>query len=123
MTKITIKRVLFFLIFISMIWFIMHQYWQSKPASEKWLYLFGNVARDYAGNVLGPGRGTNIPVPAKLSGSEIVLQDGFVTFSPRREPGLNLAFSPAGVPPGAGPAGRSWSALGDGWYLLKSSTQ
>jgi len=123
MTKITLKRVLFFLIFISMIWFIMHQYWQSKPSSEKWLYLFGNVARDYAGNVLGPGRGTNVPVPEKLSGSEIVLQDSFVTFSPRQEPGLNLAFSPDGVPPGVGPAGQFWSALGDGWYLLKSSTQ
>lgn len=119
MMKLTTKRVLFFLLFIFMIGLMMNQYWQSKPASEKWLYLFGAQARDYAGNVLGPGRGTNVPVPEELSGSEVIVFDSFVTFSTRQGPGLTLAFSPVGVPAGEESGGRSWSALGDGWYLLK----
>jgi hypothetical protein len=115
----TAKRVLFFLLFIFLIGMLMYQNWQSKPASEKWLYFFGVEARDYAGKVLGPGRGTDVPVPEELGGSEVVVHDGFVTFSSRQGPGLILAFSPAGAPPGEGFGGRPWSALGDGWYLLK----
>jgi hypothetical protein len=117
--KITAKRVLFFLLFISMIGMLMYQNWQSKPDSEKWLYLFGSGARDYAGKVLGPGRGTDVPVPAELSESAVIVYDSYVTFSSKQGTVLTLAFSPAGAPPGEGPGGRPWSAVGDGWYLLK----
>ena len=113
------KRVLFFLLFIVTIGLAMQQYWISKTPGEKWLYFFGDPARDYAGDVLGQGRDTYVPVPQELTGSQVIVHSGFVTFSPKQDPGLVLAFSPAGPPPGEDYEGRFWSALGDGWYLLQ----
>lgn len=108
-------RVLFFLSFVLMAGLLLQQCWQSRTASEKWLYFFGEQARGYADNVLGPGRGTDIPVPDELSGSDIKIFDSFVTFSPKQDASLILAFSPGGPP--AGEVVGSWFAIGDGWYV------
>ena len=120
--KMTVKRVLFFLAFVLLFAMVMQQYWQSKSATGKWLYLFGDVARDYAGDVLGQGRGTDVPVPEKLAGAEVSVHDSYVAFYPKNEPDLVLAFSPAGNPD-AESAGQSWSSLGDGWYVLSVGPQ
>ena len=109
--RMTLKRVLIFLSFVFMVILLLQQCWQSKTPSEKWLYFFGESARDYAGMVLGPGRGTAVPIPEELSGSNVEIFDRFVTFAPKQDPGLILAFSPQGPPPEE--AG-SWSAIGDG---------
>jgi len=116
--KMTGKRVLFVLTFIVMIGLMLQQCWQSKSPSEKWLYFFSDAARDYAGDALGPLRGTDVPVPEALDGSNIVVKEHYVTFSPKQEPDLTLAFSPAG-PPRGDLRGRSWKPLGEGWYVLK----
>ncbi len=115
--RMTLTRVLFFLTFILMLGLLLQQCWQSKTPSEKWLYFFGESARDYAGTVLGQGRGTDVPVPEELSHTSIEIFDSFVTFKPNT-PGLVLAFSP-GVPPPA--ESGSWFAIGDGWYVRNGS--
>lgn len=115
--KMTVKRALVFLSFVFMAGLMLQQCWQSKSASEKWLYFFGDVARDYAGNVLGPGRGTDIPVPDELSGATIEVYENFVMFSPKQDVRLVLAFLPEGEPVNDD-ATKSWSPLGDGWYVL-----
>lgn len=113
--RMTVKRVLLFLSFVVMVGLGLQQCWQSKTASEKWLYFFGESARDYAGTVLGPGRGTQVPVPDELSGSQVEIYDSFVTFSPKQDPSLVLAFSPSAPPAGEG--GDTWSHIGDSWYV------
>ena len=115
----TLKRVLIFLSLMLMVGLMLQQCWQSKTTSEKWLYFFEDVARDYAGEVLGPGRGTDLPIPEELSGTLIEVYESFVTFSPEQDPSLVLAFSPGGEP-AENDATRSWSPLGDGWYVLAS---
>lgn len=123
--KMTAKRILLFLSFLLMVGLMLQQCWQSKTASEKWLYFFKEPARDYAGNVLGAGRGADVPIPDELSGTTIEVYESFVTFSPKQDVSLVLAFSPAGKPVD-GDATKSWSPLGDGWYVLispSSSTQ
>ena len=113
------KRVLFVLTFIVMIGLMLQQCWQSKNPAEKWLYFFGDAGRDYAGLALGAGRGTSVPIPDALSGSNVVVHDDYVTFSPRQDPGLLLSFSPGGPPPAEGIQDRRWSPVGDGWYVLE----
>ena len=122
MLKMTLKRVLIFLSVILLAGLGMRQCWQSKTDSEKWLYLFGDVAREYAGEVLGPGRGTHVPIPEQLQASEISVHENFVTFSPTQSPGLTLAFSPDGVP-AADPSGYPWTSIGNAWYVLRGQSQ
>lgn len=117
--KMTGKRVLFVLSFILLIGLTLQQCWQSKSPAEKWLYFFKDTARDYSGIVLGAGRGTNVPVPEELSKTNIEVHERHVTFAPRQEPGLMLAFSPRGAPPADELRGGKWQAIGDGWYLLQ----
>lgn len=119
--KMTLKRVLIFLSLVLMVGLMLQQCWQSKTASEKWLYFFEDVARDYAGEVLGPGRGADVPIPDELSSTSIEVYENFVTFSPMQDPDLVLAFSPGGEPSEDGTT-RSWSSLGDGWYVLANPT-
>ena len=76
--KMTVNRMLIFLSFMVMIGLIMQQCWQSKSASEKWLYFFGESARDYAGHVLGPGETS--PVRGTLHNVCII-----IIFTSRRE--------------------------------------
>ena len=120
--KMTLKRVLIFLSLVLMFGLMLQQCWQSKTASEKWLYFFEGTARDYAGEVLGPGRGTDVPIPSELSSNSIEVYESFVTFSPKQDPALVLAFSPGGEP-AEGDATRSWSSIGDGWYVLANPSQ
>ena len=80
------------------------------------------AARDYAGQVLGPGRGAKVPVPEPLSRTVINTYDTYVTFSPKNNPQLVLAFSPNAKPPAPevpGSAGKVWLPLRDSWYQLK----
>ena len=113
--KMTAVRVLFFFSFVLLVGLLLQQCWQSKTDGEKWLYFFGESAREYADNVLGPGRSTDVLVPEELSGSSIEVFETFVTFSPKQDPGLVLAFSPGG-PPTADPVD-PWVDIGDGWYV------
>ena len=117
--KMTPARVLFFVSFVLMVGLLLQQCWQSKTASEKWLYFFGESAREYAGLVLGPGHGTEVPIPEDLSGSSIEIFDGFVTFSPKQDPALTLAFSPSGPP--VAEVDDAWTTIGDGWYMRTSA--
>lgn len=114
-------RVMFFLSFVLMMGLLLQQCWQSKTASEKWLYFFGEPARDYAGAVLASGDETVTPVPDELSGSEIKIFDTFIMFSPKQDPTLILAFSPSGPP--TGEDGASWTGVGDGWYVRNDLTR
>jgi hypothetical protein len=117
--KMTATRVLFVLSFILMIGLMLQQCWQSKTPSEKWLYFFGDAARDFAGNALGPGRGSDLPVPEALGGTQVVVHENHVTFSPNQAPDLVLAFSPSGPPPPDESPDRVWKPLGDGWFALE----
>ena len=120
--KMTLKRVLIFLSLVLMAGLMLQQCWQSRTASEKWLYFFEGAARDFAGEVLGPGRGTDVPIPEELSNNYIEVYEGFVTFSPRQDPTLVMAFSPGGEPAEENTT-RSWASIGDGWYVLANPVQ
>lgn len=115
--QMSLKRVLIFLSFMLMVGLTLQQCWQSKSPGDKWLYILGEPARDYAGLVLGPDRGAEVPVPEELSTTEIVVHDDHVVFYPKQDPNLVLAFSPAGMP-AEDASSESWSRLGDGWYVL-----
>ena len=117
--KMTGKRVLIVLTFILMFGLMLQQCWQSKSPGEKWLYFFGKPAREYAGIVLGPGRGANVPVPENLGATIIVTHEDHLIFSPRQDPDLLFAFSPGGPPPADELQNRSWKSMGDSWYVLE----
>ncbi|MDJ0957300.1 MAG: hypothetical protein QNI91_10595, partial [Arenicellales bacterium] len=52
-----------------------------------------------------------------LSSNSIEVYESFVTFSPKQDPNLVLAFSPGGEP-AEGDETKFWSSIGDGWYVL-----
>ena len=52
--QMSLKRVLVFLSFMLMVGLMLQQCWQSRSPGEKWLYILGDPARDYAGLVLEP---------------------------------------------------------------------
>ncbi len=115
------NRVLIFITVLAVAFFALHNCWQSKPASEKWLYMNDGAARDYAGQVLGPGRGAKVPIPETLTHSVIEAYDTYVTFAPKSDSHLVLAFSPNAKPPAPkdpASAGKDWLPLGDSWYQL-----
>jgi len=111
----TLKRVLIFLSVVLLAGLVLHQCWQGKSQAERWFFYFERMARDYAGRVLGPERGTSVPVPKELAGNVVEVHEHYVTFSPKQDPGLVLAFAPEGKPP-VSRDGRDWTALGNGWY-------
>ena len=116
-----VNRLLIFVTVLVAIFLALHNCWQSKPPSEKWLYMNEAAARDYAGQVLGPGRGAKVPIPESLTHTVIKTYDTYVTFSPNNNPRLMLAFSPDAKPPAPiDPAsvGKDWLPLGDSWYQL-----
>ncbi len=120
MFDINARRLILFVTLILGVALMLQQYWQRKSDSEKWLYFNERVARSYAGEVLGPGRGTRVPLPEGLTGTTVTTYDSYVTFAPMQSPDLVLAFSPDARPPKPpSPGGGSdWVALGDGWYEL-----
>ncbi len=116
------NRLLIFVTVLVVIFFTLHNCWQSKPPSEKWLYMNEGAARDYAGQVLGPGRGAKVPIPESLAHSVINTYDTYVTFAPKSDLQLVLAFSPNAKPPvpkDPASAGKDWLPLRDSWYQLK----
>lgn len=117
--KMTGRRVLFVITFMVMVVLMLQQCWHSKSPGEKWLYFFSDAATDYAGEVLGPGRGTSVPPPEALSGANVSVHENHVTFSPKQDPGLVLAFSPTGPPPADDFKSGSWKPLGNAWYVLQ----
>lgn len=121
MFQMNANRLLIFITVLVAIFLTLQNCWQSKLPSERWLYMNEAPARDYAGQVLGPGRGAEVPIPEALTNSEITTYDTYVTFSPKKNPKLLLAFSPDTKPPAPDdPAlkGKDWLALGDSWYQL-----
>ncbi len=126
MFELKSNRLLLFLTVLIAVFLTLQTCWQRKPASDKWLYLHEDAARDYAGLVLGDGRGTDVPVPEQLAGTAITVHETYVTFSPRAGPPLVLAFSPDARPPAPQDpvlAGQHWIPLRDGWYRLTLLTE
>jgi len=130
MLKITRNRFLLFLTLILAAYLSLQQCWQRKPDAEKWLYLFDEPARVYAGRVLGPERGTGLQPSEPLSDMEVRVheREGFVVFSSdmftgRGGPVLHMAFSPDGPPqaPDDHP-GFAWVRVRDAWYQLRPAT-
>lgn len=128
--KITLNRFLIFLSVILLIGLGMQQCWQRRPDAEKWLYLFDEPARDYAGRVLGPDRGTGLEPPEPLSDMEVTVheREGYVVFVSNMfptdgGPGLHMAFSPSGPPPAPEDMpGLDWVRVRDGWYQLRPAS-
>lgn len=125
--KITLGRFLVFLALVAMIALGLQQCWQSKSNAEKWLYLFEEAAREHAGRVLGPDRGTGLQPPEALSEMQVDVHapEGYVVFSSAMfsqtgDYSLHLAFSPEGPPPSPAdkPALR-WVPVRDAWYQLR----
>lgn len=115
------NRILIFVTILAITFFALHNCWQSKSPSEKWLYIYENAARDYAGNVLGPGRNAKVPIPEQLAGNSVTIHEHFVTFMSNSNPPLVLAFAPNGKPTvlaNSGAAGREWLLVRDSWYEL-----
>jgi len=126
MFKMSGNRILIFITTLVVLFFALHNCWQSKSPGEKWLYIYEAVARNYAGNVLGPGRGAKVPVPEPLAGNSVTTHEDFVTFASNSIPGLVLAFAPNGKPPApmdSGYAGRDWLPMRDSWYVLSTNPQ
>jgi len=127
--KITLGRFLVFVALVAMIALGLQQCWQSKSDAEKWLYMFEEPAREYAGRVLGPDRGTGLPPPEALSEMEIEVNapDGYVVFSSAMfsktgDYTLRLAFSPQGPPPDpVDEPALGWVPVRDGWYQLRAA--
>lgn len=125
--KITLNRFLIFLALILMVGLLMQQCWQRRSDAEKWLYLFDEPARDYAGRVLGPDRGTGLAPPEPLSGMEVQVHEGegYVVFSSAMFSGdggpvLDMAFAPGGPPPRpANNPGLDWVRVRGAWYQLR----
>lgn len=125
--KITLNRFLMFLSLVLLVGLMLQQCWQRKADAEKWLYLFDEPARSYAGRVLGPDRGTGLAPPESLSDMEVRIheREGYVMFSSTMfagedGPALHMAFAPEKTPP-APPdkPGFSWTRVRDGWYQLR----
>jgi hypothetical protein len=114
--RISSKRLILFFSFLLLVVIMLQQCWQRYSPAEKWLYFFEEPARIYAGQVLGPDRGTEVKVPEALANTNIEVRDDHVVFTPRNDPPVSLAFAPAGRPPDHG--GMAWSSLRDGWYVL-----
>ncbi len=115
------NRLLIFITVLMVIFFALRNCWQSKPPGEQWLFFHESAARDYAGQVLGPGRGAKAPIPQPLTGTVITTYATYVTFSPKNNPELVLAFSPNAEPPAPkdpAAAGQGWLPLGNSWYQL-----
>lgn len=122
MFQMTSHRMLIFFSVLIVAFVTLQQCWQRKSPSEKWLYVNEHAARDYAGQVLGPGRSARVPMPERLAGSIVTIHDSFVTFSPKQDPDLVLAFSPDAEPPvpvAMITSGEHWAPLRDGWYVLR----
>lgn len=125
--KITLNRFLIFLVLIVLIGLALQQCWQRRPDAEKWLYLFDEPARAYAGRVLGPDRGTGLEPPEPLSDMEVRIheREGYVVFtstmfSGDNGPPLHMAFAPDGRPPAPDDMpGLDWVRVRDGWYQLR----
>lgn len=124
--KITLNRFLIFLSIVLLAGLMMQQCWQRKSDAEKWLYIFEEPAREYAGRVLGPDRGTGLPPPESLADTEVTVRadEGYVVylsdmFAGAGRPELRMAFSPGGAPPV--PAGHpgGWARVRDSWYWLR----
>ena len=114
--RITNKRLILFASLLFFVVIMLQQCWQRYSPAEKWLYFFEEPARIYAGQVLGPGRGTEVPMPEALAKTEIEVLDDHVVFKPRNDPPVTLAFAPSGRPPDRD--GVNWTPLRDGWYVL-----
>ncbi len=115
------NRLLIFVTVLAVMFFALRNCWHSKPASEQWLFFNESAARDYAGQVLGPGRGAKVPIPKPLTGTVITTHATYVTFSPENNSQLVLAFSPDAKPPAPkdpASAGQDWLPLGNSWYQL-----
>jgi hypothetical protein len=113
------RRLLIFISIVVVIGLALQQLWARKAPTEKWLYLNDYPARQYANKVLGPARGTDVPLPEELSSHTVEVHDKYVVFTTTRlSPPLTMAFAPVEKPP---PPDRvsDWAMLGDGWYVLK----
>ncbi|MBS1270157.1 MAG: hypothetical protein MAG794_01112 [Gammaproteobacteria bacterium] len=125
--KITLNRFMLFVTAVLLVGLTLQQCWQRKPEAEKWLYLFEEPARVYAGRVLGPDRGTGLLPPEALSDMEVHVyaRKGYVEFastmfSPAGEPSLRMAFAPDSSPPDpVDQPGFAWTSVHDGWYQLR----
>lgn len=122
--KITLNRFLIFLTLVLVGLLTLQQCWQRKSDAEKWLYLFDEPARVYAGRVLGPDRGTGLNPPEALSDMVVNVYDeqGYVVFTSDMfasggGPVLSMAFAPPGPPPA--PRERDWVHVRDSWYQLR----
>jgi len=116
---INARRLLIFVSIILLIGLVLQQYWASKSPEEKWLYIFQYPARDYASKVLGPARGSHVPLPEELSGNVVEVRESYVVFAPKQSPQLKMAFAPIGKPP-APDSAQDWFPLEDGWYVLRA---
>lgn len=125
--KITLNRVLIFLSIVLLAGLMMQQCWQRRSDAEKWLYLFEEPAREYAGRVLGPDRGTGLPPPESLSDMavDVRAEEGYVVYSSDMftgagKPMLHMAFATAGPPPDPpDQPGSGWVRVRDSWYWLR----
>ena len=113
------RRLLIFVSLVVMIGLALQQYWVRKTPPEKWLYFNDYPARQYANKVLGPARGTDLPLPEELSAHTVKVHDKYVVFTATKlTPPLTMAFAPVEKPPAPG-RGSDWVMLGDGWYILE----
>lgn len=125
--KITLNRFLAFLTLVLVAGLVLQQCWQRKADAEKWLYLFDDPARAYAGRVLGPDRGSGLEPPESLSDIEVAVhgREGYVVFSSDMfvaggRPVLHMAFAPGGAPSApADKPGSGWVHVRDAWYQLR----
>ncbi len=117
--RMSISRLVIFAAVVVAAFFVLKQCWEAYPPEEKWLYMYEDDAREYAGRVLGPQRGRTVPLPDSLAGNIVTIGEDYVVFSPRQNPDLVLAFAPRGRPPDdAGHGKGRWLVLRDGWYLF-----
>ncbi len=120
MFSMNTRRLLIFLSIVVAVFFFVKHRWDIKSPTEKWMEFNKYPAQDYANKVLGPARGTHVPVPDELSGNNVDIRNSYVIYAPKQSPELILAFAPAGKPPADN--GKDWLAIGDSWYILVSPT-
>lgn len=111
MFKMTGSRAVVFWLLVAAAGLVFHQVWNRQSAAEKWLYLFGRDARNYAAALLHSDPAAAVPLPKSLAQTQIIRRADHVLFLVWDD--TALAFTIGGAPAD----GKPWRRVQPNWYV------